>query len=700
VPDIKADIIIDDFLPKLGKPKPRLLTERVDHALEQILQGEHVEGILSHLNGVEQQMFKDLVAQVRAGKQDLDKVDELWRIDYVRRPPSIIDFIDDEQWLGQTLRTQGDNPGLYPEWRKILEDDFDLDSRIHNVVLTGSLGTGKSFVMSIIFLYRLTMARLLRNPQNFFDLSLGSRIVYALLSISRQAVQQTIMGDVLNFMGRSPFFLEECAFDPDRKYTDNRIDLGNDIWLIAGSKGWHVIGQNVMGVCLDEGNYRLEANPDETAYKLYDEVRIRIRNRFQKMAGFLPAISVLASSARDETSFTETVIAEIMKENDPSTQVVYRKAVYKVKRHLLKFKDRWFMVAYGLKNLDPFILKGWYDEDAKPVGDEAHEAPPPGASVELVPEDYLENFIRNPHTALQGFSGISTGGSHRLFSSTINIEMAIEISEREGYKNPATMEFLPISMEDDKNIWDYLHHPTFATRRQSMPLPLRNPDELRYGHLDLATTTMAGVAICHRVGQLLVNDFRNGLPFSDYRLVVAYDFILTIVAGRRRPISLEKIQNFFFWLKDFCGFRFGLVTADQFQSTAPLQMMESRGFNTGQLSMDKTKAPYLAWRQGFEEGRIRMFRQVQLVREAEKLMDLTIKIDHPKVGSKDTTDAAAGAYFNAITAAGEGGQAVVHPSRSVPFMTQTDHEHPVDPPLMTLPADAANTPLEPITYDA
>jgi hypothetical protein len=42
-------------------------------------------------------------------------------------------------------------------------------------------------------------------------------------------------------------------------------------------------------------------------------------------------------------------------------------------------------------------------------------------------------------------------------------------------------------------------------------------------------------------------------------------------------------------------------------------------------------------------------RQEALLKEAEFLQELDRKFDHPAEGSKDLTDAAAGAYYNAIT---------------------------------------------------
>ncbi len=514
--------------------------------------------------------------------------------------------------------------------------------------------THNTYVAVGIILYRIVIATLLRNPQVYFGLGKGSKIIYNTLSVTKAAVAETAFGDAQNFMANSPFFLEHCGFNPDIQYTNFRIPLRNGICLTAGSKGQHLLGRNVVAVLLDEGNWRLEKDADTTAYDLYGEVRDRINNRFRKLAGFLPAISILASSAKDESSFTEKVISEIQQTNDPSTQLVYRKAVYKIKRHTLRLGERWFKVAYGIKNMDPVVMDGFYKEDGTPldVPGKKHEEAPKGASVELVPDIYFDEFRRRPRVNLQSVCGISTGGSHRLFTSMLDFERCVENAEKSGLTSPVigNIEYIPMSTEDNKNIWDYLDHKKFLTRVASQIQPLRHPNSLRYAHLDLAKTTMAGLSICHLVGNQLVEGLvRDGQPFSEYRLTVEYDFILTIIAGNVKHISLEKIQNFFFWLRDKCGFRFGLVTADQYQSELGLQMMESRGFKVDELSLDRDKTQYYAWKMAVDELRIRPYRNRHLMDEAEKLMDGDKKIDHPKDGTKDTTDSCAGAYFNAIS---------------------------------------------------
>lgn len=604
-------------------------------------------------------LYAEIQAQISAGQaKSIEAIPKSWwEADYKTPPPTLKQFIEDPYYLGSTLMPSEDSEGMFPTWKDILLADFEWNSYIHNLVITGSLGIGKTYIMVTLLLYRLVLCTLLKNPQAFFGLTKGTKIVYNILSVTKQAVSETAFGDARNFMSKSIYFIDECNFDPDSKYSNFRVELPGDTFLTAGSKGWHVLGRNVLGVALDEGNWRNEADPDTKAYDLYNEVRVRIANRFMRAGKFLPAISILASSAKDESSFTEQVIKEIDKANDPIHQKVYRNAVYRIKRHVLRLTGNWFKVAYGLKTQEPYVLQGRYTETGEPLpSEEPHEATPTGASTELVPVEYLPEFKRRTRVALQSIAGISTGGSNRFFPSTVDIERCIELAEADGVPDPCRKDspkILPVSMEDGVNVWDYLDHNKFLTRIQSRIYPKRHPYAKRFAHLDLATSGMAGLAVCHLVGNQRVDGVVNrvtGEPFSEYRLIVEYDFILTLCAGRTKPISLEKVQNFIIWLIVECGYTFGMVSADQYQSVMPLQMLQSRNIPADLLSIDRDKKVYTAWRQAFQELRLRPYRQDMMIHEAENLVDLESekKIDHPKNGSKDTSDAAAGAYFQAI----------------------------------------------------
>jgi hypothetical protein len=630
----------------------------IEDIITRVLAGENIGSMLDALSPYSRGLLEEMIGELRKTSRALqpprsEVMEQLKIADYISKPPTMQQFLEDPYYLGSLMTKSQDSEGMFPSWKEILCRDFNYDSAIHNCVITGSLGIGKTFIMVTILLYRILIATLLRNPHQFFGLTKGTKIIFNLLSVTKAAVTETAFGDAMNFMANSPYFIEECHYNPDLQYTGFRIPLKGAIMLTAGSRGQHLLGRNIIGVGLDEGNWRLEAEPDTKAYELFNEVRNRINNRFRKVAGYLPAISILASSAKDESSFTETIIKEIEKANDPSCQKVYRNSVYKIKRHTLQLGPKWFKVSYGLKNIPPMILSGWYTEKSEPIGEGPHEAAPPGASTELVPVLYYDEFKRRPLNALRDVCGISTGGVNRWFATMVDFERCIELAEKDGVQCPVigNTEMLPLSMEDSTQLWDYLDHKKFCTRVQSQVIPKRHPGQLRYAHIDLATQTMAGIAVCHLVGvELISNLVKPGevIPYSEYRLIVEYDFILTVIAGQVKPISLLKIQNFIIWLADQCGFNFGLVTFDQWQSEMSLQMLEARGFKVDKQSIDRNKDAYTNMRMAVEELRLRPSKHRHLTWELENLLDGDKKVDHPDKGSKDTSDAVAGAYNNAI----------------------------------------------------
>jgi hypothetical protein len=661
----------------------KTITEEIEDILVKGVEGEAIDPMLASLSPYSKRLWEEMISEVRrtavTGKASSELLAQLNVADYVDKPPTMSQFLEDPYYLGYIAVKSDESEGIYPAWKEILCQDFNYDSAIHNCVLTGSLGSGKTYSAVMIMLYRILLVTMLRNPHNFFSLSKGTNIIFNMLSVTKAAVTETAFGDAMNFMANSPYFLDECAYNPDVKYTNFRVPL-KSVFLTAGSKGQHIIGRNVIGVLLDEGNWRLEADPDQKAYALYNEVRTRINNRFRKMAGYLPAISILASSARDESSFTEQVIKEVEKTNDPSTQKVYRQAVYKVKRHALKLGPLWFKVAYGLKNVLPQVMAGDYDEQDNRIGKGPWEEAPPGASTELVPSLYRDEFRRRPLNALRDVCGISTGGVNRWFPSMVDYEKCVGLSEQDGVVCPVKdrVELLPLSSEDTKQLWDYLDHRIFLTRVQSQFKPKRHPSQMRYAHIDLATVNMAGIAVCHLVGrQLVENLVRAGdvVPYSEYRLIVEYDFILTVIAGQVKPISIEKVQNFLIWLRQECGYSFGMVTFDQYQSEGSLQMLEGRGFAVEKQSVDKNKDAYLNYRSAVEEQRVRCYRHRHLENELERLLDTDKKVDHPPEGSKDTSDACAGSLNNAInspekTTMMAADNPRVHINRDMPILTE------------------------------
>jgi hypothetical protein len=615
---------------------------------------------------VEQQVLLHGIVDAPTSEDRQRRVDALWLLDYQTLPPTIDQFIDDDYYMGSCLRRTMKNEGLWPWWHDWLSQNANLGSFLHNLVISGAIGSGKTLVIVTLILYRIAVSATLRDPYTFYGLSRGSPLHYLLLSLSKDTLRSTTWRTALQLMERSPFFQKLLGPSRGRLHANLemqlRVNAGTQdefiITFAGGSKHQHQIGRNVLCVGLDEGNFRLEQDPDMYAFELFRDLRARMLSRFRRIGVFMPGLSIVASSAAGESCFTEELVREIENDGDHNGQHVLRPALYRIKPGL-KLYPWSFRVAHGLPNVEPTILRGCFSDSGQtfvpsaecpPEIAGAPESIPAGASVEFVPGNYYDEFARSPRKYLQQLSGISLGGSNRLFPTLADIQRCLDYSIKEGVPVPTAATIISISDENQRQIWHDLDPETFvrAAGRNTFE-PIRHPNRKRYAHIDLAISGLAGLAICHLVDRNRLPPEPSPIEAQPTRLVVEYDFILTLAGGRTRPICYDKIIQFFLWLRKSCGYVFGLVTADSFQSEHLLQTLYAEGIATECRSVDRDKKAYLGWRAGFQENCIRLYRQQQLLKEAAALIDTDTKVDHPPNGTKDTTDAAAGAFLNAIS---------------------------------------------------
>jgi hypothetical protein len=88
---------------------------------------------------------------------------------------------------------------------------------------------------------------------------------------------------------------------------------------------------------------------------------------------------------------------------------------------------------------------------------------------------------------------------------------------------------------------------------------------------------------------------------------------------------------------------------DGFQSADTMQILRKKGYFVEYLSLDRSMDPYEEWKTAMYEHRIDIYDHEVYQQEARKLEKIkNKKIDHPRGGSKDCTDAVAGAVFNCI----------------------------------------------------
>jgi len=163
----------------------------------------------------------------------------------------------------------------------------------------------------------------------------------------------------------------------------------------------------------------------------------------------------------------------------------------------------------------------------------------------------------------------------------------------------------------------------------------RYPNVYRYMHLDLADTGQAGISIVHKERSI-----------GDKVLYVA-DLILRVNSPNR--ISFEALFQFVIDLVQVFHIKFSKITADQYQSTAFLQMCETRHLadNVEKLSVDRDAADaYATWSNIIADD---AFKCGPCDYMKEEMSNIFFDKNKPyvSVGRKDVSDSVCGSVFNA-----------------------------------------------------
>ncbi len=214
--------------------------------------------------------------------------------------------------------------------------------------------------------------------------------------------------------------------------------------------------------------------------------------------------------------------------------------------------------------------------------------------------------------------------------------------------------------------WDYARgawHPHIVIPRALQP----RPGATYACHADLALTgDRAGFAMAHVVEweDFAARDYEGDVARYERLPLVNVDVAIALEADMRaeppREIQLRTIRKLVFELRRR-GFAIGRMTLDGWQSQDTKQLLEVAGVEAAIVSMDRSEDPYRLLRTMVEEGRADLAWTPDwgpLLRS--ELLGLvqdprTRKVDHPpevEGGSKDVSDAVAGAVWGAVEIGG------------------------------------------------
>ena len=170
-------------------------------------------------------------------------------------------------------------------------------------------------------------------------------------------------------------------------------------------------------------------------------------------------------------------------------------------------------------------------------------------------------------------------------------------------------------------------------------------EDIRYFlHADLAQKhDKCAIAISH------VDKWVQVRTFNDYTQIhpfVIVDAVIWWEPRKEGPVDLSEVKN---WTVNFRrdGYQIGLVTFDRWQSFDIQQELKSVGIKTDTLSVAKKHYEDLAMLV-YEERVIMPHIDILLEEMSQLRIVSDKKVDHPRKGSKDLSDAVTGAVYNAI----------------------------------------------------
>lgn len=608
------------------------------------------QDIIGDLSQPEIKIIANILREIRnTGNSNI--LTQLRELDYIRTPPTITEFLDSPYYLGSVCKAneEEDYDGMYPYWRKVLcEDIFSKKSVINQLILGGSIGSGKTFTGVVATLFKLAHCMCLRNPTLYYGLAKGTSITCSIFSVTKDQVKRGAFQDMLSFMRLSPFFIENTLDNiEDQKFTSLTVRLSNNLQIEAGSKTHQAIGRNTLYSIVDEVNYRLEADAATAAKKLVTAIDRRLKSRF-KRGDVNPGFLTIISSANQESDF---LVDYIRQQKKVITTRVLEPPQWEVHGGVKYTLDgTTFDVDIGDSIRMPKILDA--DEDI-----------PDGARILKVPTLFKPDFEANLLDAIKDIGGVSTGAVTKLFGHLAPVLDALSDSIKNGF----TVDTIPLSAGTEVVLKDYFDISNYFAVRGNAIAPRRHPEAPRFIHLDMSTGAQDALSICgvHPCSTVNIEKLSSLTARKEYTLKPLWevDFLLRVTRhrGSKDIIDLGKIREFIYWLW-VCNVKIKTVSADLLHlSSETLSILTQLGITTKYLSVDRTKEPYRTLRQVFGERRIQMFPHDYTLLELINLEDGVKKVDHPeefsvtwkfdngstppKKGSKDMADGLCGSIF-------------------------------------------------------
>ena len=535
-----------------------------------------------------------------------DFLDALEGDEFSEKPASLEEFVTSKDYLGLPPLSEYQytmiraSTQIYK--RETLHNlyGFDEGEKIwkqtcNEVILQLGKGSGKDYTSTIACAYIVHLLLCLSDPAVYYGKPPGDAIDIINIAINAVQANRVFFKGFNQRIEKSPWF--------QGKYISkaNSIEFDHEITVHSGHsqrESWE--GYNVLVVILDEiSGFDLESTSGneqaKTASAIYKMYRASVNSRFPDFGKL-----VLLSFPRFKMDYIQQRYEEVVAEKE----VVIRHHSFKVDPDLPdgtagnEFELEWeedHIVSYKVPRVYALRRPTWDINPTRKI------------------EDFTIDFYTDPVDALSRFACMPPDAVDAFFRSRPLIEKA--------FSNPR------LGVDKDGRFDDY-----FKPRE----------DTQYFIHVDLAQKhDHCAVALSHVDGWVTM---KIGDNYKEAAPKIIVDAVRYWTPTKEKSVNFEEVKDYIISLKER-GFNLKMVTFDRWNSHDLMMQLKAYGINTELLSV--AKKHYEDMSLCITEERVYGPNIQLLIDELLQLRIMKDKVDHPRKGSKDLSDAVCGAIYNA-----------------------------------------------------
>lgn len=458
-------------------------------------------------------------------------------------------------------------------------------------------GSGKDQMAKISCLYVVYQLLCMKDPQQYFNKPDGDYIDIMNIAINADQASRVFFGPLTDMLRKCEWF--------DGKYDAKMKEVMFDkyIRLTSGhSESESLEGYNVILVVLDEISGFAEVSTTgnqkaKTASAIYKMHRASVNSRFPKRGKLL-----LLSFPRYHDDFISKRYNSSIAEKD----IVYKEYTYKRDPDLPdghignEFKIEWeedHILRFTSPRIWAIKRTSW---DVNPTKDI---------------EDYVDDFDADMGDALTRFAAMPTVSTEdAFFKNHEKIESAFSITN---------------GVDNDGAFWNQFI-PRAGTKY--------------FMHVDLAQKHDRCVVAMAHVDQWKKVSIGSGI-YEEIHPIVVVDAIRWWQPSKAQSVEFKWVIDYILAVRRR-GFDVQLVTFDRWNAHDTRNFLEDNGMKTDNLSVGTQH--YADFKVIMYDERLLGPAIPEIHEELKELMFVKNKVDHPRKGYKDLSDAACGAIFNAV----------------------------------------------------